>query len=225
MISVIITAYEAQDYLFDCLQSVMEQDYKGQYEVLLGIDGCQKSLAAFWDWKDFTGDEKVRAFMMSENVGTYVTSNTLLTLSNNLYPYALRFDSDDAMMPIMLKDFDRLKDENTIVEFPAIEQRGNSRKLTKITHGCIGYSKEVFAKVDGYKNWRCAADTDFIIRAKKMGVRTVMNKRPTFYRRLHDKSLTNSKDTGFGSTLRRQYKKMLGHPKPPTLAVSAYTEI
>jgi glycosyltransferase involved in cell wall biosynthesis len=221
MISVIITAYEAQEYLWECLQSVMEQDTSKQYEVLLGIDACQKSLAAFWEWKDFTGDKKVKAFMMEENVGTYVTSNTLVTLSNPLYPYALRFDSDDVMMPSMLGDALKMAGENTIMQFPAMEKN----KLTKVTHGCIGFHKEVFAKLDGYKEWRCAADSDFIIRAKKSGVKTTMNKRPSFYRRVHDKSLTKSPETGMGSKLRRIYKKSLGHPKTTPIITFPYSEI
>jgi hypothetical protein len=204
----------------------MEQDYNGQYEVLVGIDGCRDTLNAYLDWKDFTGDKKVKAYMMEENVGTYVTSNTLVTLTNNLYPYILRFDSDDVMMPHMVSDFNLLKGESVITEFPAIEINGNKRKLTKIMHGCVGYSKELFIKNGGYKNWRCAADTDFLMRATNIGAERKMNKRATFYRRVHRGSLTKQKETGFGSKLRREYKKRLGHPKKSNnFVTTSYTEI
>lgn len=226
MVSVIITAYQTQDFIGDCLQSVMEQDFSGDYEVLVGIDGCEQTLEAYLDWKEFSGDKRVRAFMMSKNVGTYVTSNTLITLTNKSYDYVLRFDSDDVMMPHMIGDFDAMKGKNIITEFPAIEINGNKRRLTKIMHGCVGYSKELFLKNGGYKDWRCAADTDFIQRAVHNGAERRMNTRAAFYRRVHPNSLTNRKETGFGSSLRAGYKKQVGiSNKDLNLVTSPHTEL
>ena len=46
-VSVILTAWNTQDYIEECLDSVYKQSFfkkNDNYEVLLGIDGCEKTL-------------------------------------------------------------------------------------------------------------------------------------------------------------------------------------
>lgn len=221
MISVIITAYKTQDFLEDCLDNVIAQDYKGEYEVLLGIDGCADTLREFENWSK--SNDGVSAYMMDKNVGTYVTSNTLVSLAKG--DYILRFDSDDVMLPFMLTEFSKNLGDNILCEFPAVQIKGNKMTINRVMHGCTGYSKKLFYEIGGYKDWRCAADTDFMQRAVANNAIRVMVSRPTFLRRIHRDSLTQSPETRFGSPLRREYKKMLGKQKTTEPATATFKQV
>lgn len=47
-VSIILTAWKTQDYIEECLDSINKQQFfnkeKTNYEILLGIDGCEKTL-------------------------------------------------------------------------------------------------------------------------------------------------------------------------------------
>ena len=64
--------------------------------------------------------------------------------------------------------------------------------------------KYVFEKYGGYRDWKCAADYDFMMRVYKFVKFKKLKDKYLFYYRTDDKSLTHSKDTGLKSQYRQQ---------------------
>lgn len=211
-ISIIITAYKTADFIEECLDSVENQTYfknYDDYEVLVGIDACEDTLNKLFNIK--YKYRNLRVFMMKNNQGTYVTSNTLINLAK--YDHILRFDSDDIMKPKMLDIIALYTKDNDIVKFGYDTFVGNIQNIIggrfRFPHGVVLYSKRVFNLAGGYENWKCAADTELLTRVSTfVNVEEIAQR--LFYRRQHEQSLTKNVDTKYGSELRQSYKKMIG---------------
>lgn len=183
---------------------------KVEYEVLLGIDGCVDTLNAVKKIQSENNFEWLKIYWNEHNKGTYIMRNTLAKLAEG--QHLVFFDSDDVMKPIFLR---RIQQEVMTTSCGAIYYYGLNftgknvgQKIKSIASGGVGtfyILKTIFMSLGGYKPWRCAADTDFKLRvnAKKIHVRWI--KEPLFYRRIVNTSLTNSKQYGFASNIRKGY--------------------
>ena len=203
-ISIIITAYQSQDYIEECLDSIESQSYfvkNKKYEILLGIDNCEETLKKVLEIRHKYRNLKV--FMMSSNKGTYITSNTLISLSKK--SNILRFDSDDIMMPDMVKTILLYSDNYNVIRF-GYDNKG--MKTGVLVDGSIFYKKNIMKLAGGYRDWVCGADTELMSRiSSRVNVKEI--KHPLYYRRFHKDSLTESVNTGIGSQLRNDYTKQI----------------
>jgi len=222
-ISIIVTAYQAQNYIEECLDSIANQSwcYNNQFEILVGVDNCQPTLDKLLTIKHKYKHLKV--FMMNSNMGTYVTTNTLLDLTN--YNHIIRFDSDDVMANNMIETLVIHANNYDIVRFGYSDFSTNINEITqnefRLPHGVFFLKKTIFTILGGYQNWRCAADTELFIRLGLDAngnyisqltplVRIKDLHTRLFYRRQHSNSLTKRPDTNHKSPLRAQYKALLG---------------
>lgn len=207
--SIIITAYKTEKYIEECLDSIEKQTYfidNDEYEILVGVDGCQDTLNKLEEIKGKY--RNLHIHMMPENKGTYITTNTLLNFIR--YENALRFDSDDIMTPNMISEIVKDKKDNDIIILGSVDYQNNrvGNKLL-LTEGSIYFKKSVMDNVlGGYMPWRCSADTELINRAVN-NVKISQIKKSLFYRRIHSESLTQRKDTGYNSDIRNEYKKQI----------------
>lgn len=208
-ISILITAYNTKKYIKECLDSVNNQSWfkvNKNYEILLGIDNCQDTLN--YVIKIANRYRNLRIFMMDKNVGTYITTNTLISISK--YDYIMRFDSDDIMHKDMVLDSIKNLTKYDIVRYSHKKFINNNIKLKKgktlKSCGQICFKRYVLDKLGGYYPVVCAADRDFIGRAKISGFNIKIIKRELFYRRKHRNSLTGSTDTGKRGHIRIKLK-------------------
>lgn len=207
-ISIIISAYQSYDYIEECLNSIEYQTYfdkNNKFEILVGVDGCEKTLDKLLEIKHKY--KNLRIFMMNENRGTYITSNTLI--SKVKYNNIIRFDSDDVMMLEMVNEIMCYYDEYNVVRLRYVKLYGDRKEpFHAYAHGVLFMKSEVFKQLGGYKPWKCAADTEFLKRGKK-----IMNEkyitRPLFYRRMHGNSLTGSREFGPNSEIRKHYRDLI----------------
>jgi hypothetical protein len=58
---------------------------------------------------------------------------------------------------------------------------------------------------NGFEDWRCAADSDFMTRLYKNGISPQKSENLHFYRRIHSKGLTSDPLTNYQSELRKEY--------------------
>jgi len=212
-ISIIVTAYQTQDFIEECLDSIENQTYfknNNEFEVLVGVDGCEDTLSKLKEIR--YKYRNLRIFMMDSNMGTYVTSNTLLDIIK--YDHILRFDSDDVMKLNMIGDIMSHIENFDIVRFGYDTFIHNITSIVKSNkihypHGVILYKKSIFNISGGYQNWLCAADTELLERVSNFCKTTIFPEK-LFYRRQHDNSLTKNKITNHNSELRNYYKSMIG---------------
>ena len=99
MISVIVPIYNTKPYLQECLDSILAQDIKVPYEVLLIDDGSTDGGAEICD-AYAAKDERVRVFHQ-ENQGLSAARNTGIDAARGRY-YAF-VDSDDVVLPAYLR--------------------------------------------------------------------------------------------------------------------------
>lgn len=207
-VSICLSAWNTQDYIEECLDSIANQTWfktHDNWEILLGIDACEKTLAKV---KEIMHKYKnLSVYMMNENVGTYVTCNTIMKLAK--YEWLLRFDTDDVMMPNMVETMMKEKGDGEFVQCQ--KQDFGMRTDVSLAYGIALIKHSVINKFNGYRNWRCDGDNDFIHRIDKFVKRKKINK-ILFKRRVHETSLTVDKKTNFSSDVRREHLAFVNIP-------------
>ena len=101
-VSIIITAYKMKNYIKETLDSISNQTYfinHSNYEILIGVDGCEETLNYLYTIMD--NYSNLRIFMMEKNYGTFITTNTMMSIAK--YDNLIRFDSDDIMLPNLIE--------------------------------------------------------------------------------------------------------------------------
>lgn len=205
--SIIITAYNASKYIEECLDSIENQTYfkdNDNYEILIGVDGCQDTLDTLNSIKNKFRNLKI--YMMNSNKGTYITTNTLITLAK--YNNIIRFDSDDIMDINLVNTVAHNKKDYDIVVLGYVNFEDD--KISNILElgGIVYFKKDIMEIAGGYQPWRCAADTELLIRLSNVVKISYLNK-AVFYRRIHKNSLTNNSISGYNSELRNKYSSLI----------------
>lgn len=200
-LSIIIATFGVCNYLDECIKSIMEQDVDYDFEILLGIDNCKDTL------NHISGNslyENVRVFFFEENNGPFVVKNNLV--SESKYENILFFDSDDILCNGSLNKLNL----NTLPDMILFRFKdffnddiSNCSKFIKTAHGVLFIKKSIFLSLNGFENWRCGADTEFIKRFHWNGLKYTKIYNPFFMRRIHTKNLTVSEETKFGSSIRK----------------------
>lgn len=210
-LSIVVTAYQTQNFIQECLDSIENQTYfenNNEYEILVGLDACQDTLNELLKIRHKY--RNLRIFMMDSNMGTYVTTNTLLDIAK--YENILRFDSDDIMMPEMVNEVMHYSYNYDVVQFRFSSFTENIKDFKNnfkyVAAGAIFFKKSVLEKAGGYRNWECAADSEFVKRITNFVLAKKLKKR-LFYRRSHSNSLTNRIDTNDKSKTRKEYLKLI----------------
>ena len=204
-ISVCITAYKAKEFIKETLDSVAAQTWfktHDNWEVIVGVDGCRETLEYLTGIAD--NYRNLNIYMMDSNKGTYVTTNTIMSLAR--YDGLIRFDSDDLMLPRMVEKIMAIRKRYDVIKFKM--RNFGSRDDAYVACGQIYMRHTTFDEFGGYKPWVCGADSDFFKRVSKF-VRVKVMDDILFNRRVHDGSLTTSKSTGGGSSTRRKYAEMI----------------
>ena len=205
--SILISTYNNVQYLDECFNSIIDSIGNLNVEVLVGIDNCNKTLNYI---KNKEYPNYFRFFSFHNNVGPYVVFNSLSQHSNS--ENIMFFGSDDVMHKSMIPDFITLFEHNDCVKPHFIDfidgQQINENSKKYLGEGVFGIKKEIFNKLNGFESWRCAADTDFIVRLMNIKPKYGYTNKISFFRRVHKGGLTKSKETGFGSELRTSYNKI-----------------
>ena len=198
-ISVIISAYNTQDFIEECLDSVANQKTNLKYEVLLGIDGCKETLDKVKSIMSKYNNIDLHVYYSVENVGTYILCNSLIEKSK--FNYFTRFDSDDIMKENHIEyNIKFLKDYNVV--YPKANILNESRVIP--TMGLVFMDKKIFLDINGYDNFRISGDNDLKERLKRNNNKIKDSDTPTLFRRILPNSLEHSKETNMQSELRKK---------------------
>lgn len=192
-ISAIITAYKSQNYIERCLDSVSNQ----VDEVILGVDACQVTLQKVKEIKHKYNN--LRVFMNMQNVGTYITRNTMYQFISN--DWILQFDSDDELLPNTIENIKNY-DKYEVIKFLGYNIKNGERygKVKHFTSPGI-YHKKVFQKIGGYSAIRVAGDAEFK-RKIKGNFKEIRTNVIGMIRYIYSTSLTQKSETGFRSKKR-----------------------
>lgn len=229
-ISIIIPTFDNIEYIDETLDSIYKSGKDLEYEILIGIDGCNKSLKYL---KDRTYPDNTNIFFFPTNKGPYLIKNTLSTLSK--YDNLLFFDSDDIMEENMIGYC-----LNSLNKYQCVKPRLNNFKIVngKMVNevrrknwgeGVFAIRKPIFDYHNGFEGWLVAADSDFMSRLYKNNTSVELTEEILLLRRLHDKGLTSRPDTGLRSSLRSKYASISKSKKYfgplPELKIAEYKPI
>jgi glycosyltransferase involved in cell wall biosynthesis len=205
-LSVIIPTFNSVDFLDELINSILKNNFNGEYEVLFGIDSC---VSTFTYVKEMNYPDNFKFFYFNENYGPYIIKNTLTELSK--YDNIFFFDSDDVMMPDLLKIVSEKLNNFECVKpkFVNFKDKEGKREYTEghnlYGEGVFGIKKELFLAMNGFEGWKVAADSDFMGRLYNAKRKVYLTPEILFHRRLHSESLTMRPDTGYASQLRGRY--------------------
>jgi glycosyltransferase involved in cell wall biosynthesis len=168
-VSVIITCFEKEKYLDECIKSVMEQT-KIPVEIVIVHDGCKEPVAHQNGITIIYPDNKGVVFARSEGVRF------------SKAPLLLFLDADDKLSPDYLEKMVFLMDKYDIA-YPNIlwwyEQKWGENKLGETPYKltpdlmitqchipvtCL-MKRHVFLELDGFRNFPMFEDWDFWLRA------------------------------------------------------------
>ena len=224
--SLFISAFNAQHYIRDCLDSIMKarnefQKYKGsKLEILIGVDGCVKTMNAIEKVASNYKHIPFRVFYTDTNCGTYITANTLIQQCQ--FTNYIRFDADDIMLPNALTMVHEMRNRNhdnhyiqlrykTFIDGsnPMSSELRRRNLATGVAQGVICFDKTVLDALGGFRDWRCSCDIDFNNRWFRFsGKRPVATDNIAFYYRRHGNSLTTSGLTRSGGKYRTDVNKI-----------------
>ena len=212
--SILISAYKAEDYIEEALDSILKQDFnKEPFEILIGIDNCQSTLNKLDKIKD-KYKKFLKVFYFSDNRGWAQVRNSLF-YNESKYDKILSFDADD----IMLADHVKSLTTHLSKEHPFV--RARFRTYITNTDYCpygdygiagnhfIAYS-DFIESLGAWIDWPISADSEFLTRVKNNGFDEMYHcPEDTFLLRVHKDSLTNKSETRNGSAMRNKYKQEL----------------
>jgi glycosyltransferase involved in cell wall biosynthesis len=217
MISVIIPAYKAKDYIDECLASI-----KGECEILIGVDACEET------YNHIKHLDNVYYF--TKNVGPFVIKNTLSDVAKG--DVIVFFDSDDVMADGLLNIINKNIQNVDYIPLNYINFQGKINTSGHIMNDAvIAIKKDVINQINGFYPWRCGADTEFAYRLEHNKFKKGSVEGVSYYRRLHGENLTMRKDLGHGSSIRNQYCNIINNnirakswPNPETKTIQDYVK-
>lgn len=211
-VSVIVSAYAAGPYIEECLTSISSQTYFKDfedYEILVGVDGCVSTLNEIIKFKETIKNLKVLWFPI--NSGPYLVFNTLISLSK--FQAISVFGADDVMKENFIEqNIGLLENKSCVFAKGSNFNHPNKEDITRDYNpdGVIIFNRPDFLAINGFEKWRCGADSDLKVRFKIAGFTLIESKVSTFLRRLHEKSLTSTKNRyGFGGEYRKKIQSIV----------------
>ena len=209
-LAICITAYNAEDFILETIYSLNNQKLPDSWEILfyIGVDSC-KNTAGILD------KNRISYYWSSENVGTYILTNSLLQKSaEDGCDAFLRFDSDDiAFENFIYNGIYHIEKSGYVRGFYQSFSGKNFPKNPQFSgkaHGVVFFNKNVLNLLGGYHGYRVSCDAWFNFRAEKSGFTSnVTYNKPCFFYRLHQKSLTKKPQTALRSDFRRDVERKL----------------
>ncbi len=213
-LSIVIPTYQNINFLIPCIDSIIKScDSHCEFEILLGIDCCYDTLN-FVSQNSLFNDKRIRVFFSSKNVGPYVIRNSLVEISR--YENILFFDSDDIMFENMIENlFMSFREQLVRFKFYNFEDGKDYRDINnlktskRVGHGVFLIKRKKFMEMNGFFDWRCGADSEFMERYDGKNNKSILLNKPLFYRRYHETNLTRDKNIGINTEKRTQYLKII----------------
>lgn len=212
VVTVLVAAYQAEKWLEESVNSILTQNLPSgwQLEVLIGVDGCPRTLLAARRIKD----ERVGIISFEDNRGPYITCDSLLPYSSG--SLVVRQDADDIAVQNRLNVMIKSMEDNPDLGLVATCFEEVDKDLKLIKHydfapdGVWMWRKSVWdSKIGAYEPWLCGADSDALFRAQYLGIKSLLIPQRLYLRREHPQQLTRKQDTGFQSAPRKRAKVLI----------------
>lgn len=213
LISILMSTYnETESQIRESVESILAQTYSN-FELIIINDNPKRD-----DVKlilDTYNDKRIRFYQNPNNIGLAMSMNKAAELASHEAVFYARMDADDiATKDRLEKNYICLSSGNYDLVFSQyyhIDE--NSNKLNKpfqkviadgeltkniylhsvIHHPTVMFTREIFEKVGGYRNFPCSQDLDLWFRMCEAGCRFHMIDEPLLYYRINPNSVSSKK--------------------------------
>ena len=204
LVSVLISVGPVHRWLGEAVRSALDQVLPDGWriEVIIGIDGCSESLAA----ARRIADSRVGIVSLHSSLGTYVAFNTMMRHARG--SLIVRSDADDVTSPGRLTAMiGRMADPTVDMVGTWFEEiAGDGRLIRRQNHAAEGvwmWRRSALDRLGGFIPWRCGADSEALLRAKHLGLRSAVVCDHLYQARQHEQQLTSDPATDRRSAVRR----------------------
>lgn len=224
-VSVIIAAFKAQDYIEECINSILTQNMCSNIEILIGVDNCKKTKKEVIRLSK--KHSNIKCFYSEEQSGPYLIRNSLINECSN--DNILFFDADDVMSSNLISEIFKHYSITSPIRFKYFNfKHGSNYNVNRnvhhdVAHGVFFSHVDVLKKVGGFQPWMCGADTEFMKRCSNNKIVDIKIHKPLFYRRIHENSLTQNESTNHVSNTRKKARKYITTNKDWTIPVNRHT--
>lgn len=190
MISVIMAVYNAEKYLNECIESILNQTYK-DFEFII-IDDCSTDRSFSIIQEYAKKNKKIKVINNKENLGLTKNLNKALLLSKG--KYIARMDADDISESTRFERQIKFLEENQDIDIVGsfctdIDEEGNKigerknpithedilkvlPKVNPVAHPTVMMRKKSLNKIDNYKEkFKKCQDYDLWFRAAANGLK------------------------------------------------------
>ncbi len=211
-VTIIIPAWNADKYIDECLKSIKTQTLT-PVEVLIGVDACENTLEAAKKAISCNIPHISSLYWFPNHSGPYLVRNTLASYAKG--NVLVMFDADDVMYKNYVESMSKIAIEGKHARArKRYVKYGKNRVDPHPEDGALcGIKKNLFLWMGGYDPWLIQADTAFMKRCMRAGIERKLTEDIVFVYRKQSNSLTERKDTGKHSLLRRHVRKKMQKQK------------
>ena len=214
MVSVIIPAYNAEHTIGNCLQSLMEQDWPGEFEVIVVDDGSADSTSQIVD--GFTGVRLVRQSnagpAAARNRGAAEAKGDIILFTDADCVPEINWMSEmvrpfkEHPEAVGVKGRYKTRQKKITARFVQLEYEDkyrymlNDQYIDFIDTYSAGFRKDVFLGMNGYDTEfpvACAEDVELSFRMANKGYKMIFN---------HDAVVYHTHPERIAAYLRKKYK-------------------
>ncbi len=185
--SILVPVYNVEKYLEQCVESLLNQTYKGEYEIILVDDGSTDSSGDVCDKYAKNNPEKIKA-VHKKNEGLVSARQAGIEVANG--EYSLFVDSDDFVENNLLEIIDKITNNNSdtdIVIFSMNYYNGTTKTPKK---DLLRQKETVFLKDDKKELYEALITTTFINSLCLKAIKTdILKNDPTDYSLYYDKNM------------------------------------
>ncbi len=204
-VSIIIGVFNDQENILCSINSVINQSYNNWELIIIddhSSDNTVQEIKKFIN--DFNQKEKIVFIQNDQNVGFYASVNKGIQKSTGEFISMLGSD-DHYHKDKIKKQLEFLAENNEYIGVYNYFSRDSA--LNIFGESTMLYRKNIIDKVGYYDSVRCAADSEFLHRIKKVFGQNKIHviKDILYYAKTRENSLTTNKDTFITSELRKNY--------------------
>lgn len=185
--SILVPVYNVEKYLEQCVDSLLDQTYKGEYEIILVDDGSTDSSGEICDKYAKTNPDKIKV-VHKKNEGLVSARQAGIEVASG--EYSLFVDSDDFVENNLMETVNDCIDRNDNPDMVIYSFRYYSNGRTTERKSTLASEEKVFTKDNKKELYEALISTTFITSLWTKAIKTeILKKDPTDYRLFYDKNM------------------------------------
>ena len=185
--SILVPVYNVEKYLEQCVESLLNQTYKGDYEIILVDDGSTDSSGVICDRYSENNPDKIRV-VHKKNEGLVSARQT--GIENALGDYSLFVDSDDFVENNLLEAVNKCINRNDNPDMVIYSFRYYSDGKASERKATLASTEAVFTKENKKELYEALISTTFITSLWTKALKTeILKNDPTDYTLFYDRNM------------------------------------